>query len=155
MPILIQYNIHHPKIETRSLGTLARQVIRETLITVNGPEDAEISLLFTGDNEMLELNEKYRHISRPTDVLSFAFTEGSGPPPPTPMLGDIVISLDTAIRQSQDRGHSVRREITILLIHGILHLLGYDHENVSKTKRDQMRAAERAALQHLQDNLIV
>jgi len=101
-------------------------------------EDGEVALTFVDDEQIHELNRTYRGIDRPTDVLSFAMLEeGEGEidisfdedeEEPTLMLGDIIISVDRAIAQSEEYGHSLEREIGLLFVHGFLHLLGYDHD---------------------------
>jgi probable rRNA maturation factor len=93
----------------------------------------ELSLTLTDDGEMAELNGTYRHIERPTDVLSFAALEDETPLAPELLesepfyLGDIIISLDTAQRQAEAAGHALRWETVWLASHGFLHLLGWDH----------------------------
>ena len=87
---------------------------------------AEVSIALVGDKEMRPLNAKYRKKNRTTDVLSFPADH-----PATArsiLLGDVIISVEQARRQAKARNHSLKREMIILLIHGILHLLGYDHE---------------------------
>jgi probable rRNA maturation factor len=88
---------------------------------------AELSLVLCGDAFIQVLNRDYRGQDRPTDVLSFAMREGEDGDADDPVLGDVVISLETAARQAAERGHSVGREVQFLLVHGFLHLLGYDH----------------------------
>ena len=90
-------------------------------------ESSELSILLTGDDEIHHLNQTYRQRDRPTDVLSFSQREGEFPGPEA-ILGDVVISIETADRQAAERGHSLRAEILELLAHGLLHLLGFDHE---------------------------
>lgn len=155
MPILIQYHTRPEGLDTRSLGALTRQVALEALRAGKAAEDAEVSIVFMDDEEMRALNAQYRNIPRPTDVLAFALTEGSNRHTPPQMLGDVVISLQTAARQADRLGHSLRHEIAVLLVHGILHLLGYDHEKVSQKKENEMRAAEHACLDSLQKKLVV
>ena len=94
----------------------------------------ELSLRFTEDTEIQALNAKYRYKDQPTDVLAFAALEVNSPQLPAQIqlsmplyLGDIVISVDTAIRQAQQQGHSLRVELGWLATHGLLHLLGWDH----------------------------
>jgi probable rRNA maturation factor len=87
---------------------------------------AELSIALVGDKEMRPLNAKYRKKNKTTDVLSFPADN-----PATAkrvLLGDVIISVEQARRQAKERNHSLKREMVILLIHGILHLLGYDHE---------------------------
>jgi len=97
---------------------------------------AEVSILLVNDEEMQAMNSKYRGIDRPTDVLSFSqMDEGSAPFEDSPViLGDIVISVDTAERQAVSRGEPVDDELDMLVVHGILHLLGYDDETDEKSE---------------------
>jgi probable rRNA maturation factor len=96
-------------------------------------EHAEVSVVFADDEYIQELNRQYRGKDTPTDVLSFALDEGEEPGvvggPEETLLGDIVISLETATRQAEDFGHSLERELAYLTVHGMLHLVGYDHED--------------------------
>jgi rRNA maturation RNase YbeY len=88
-----------------------------------------LSVLLCGDRRMRSLNRRWRRVDRPTDVLSFlTFKEPSLSSPSSSSLGDLVIDVPYAVRQARRRGHAVSREIQILLAHGLLHLLGYDHE---------------------------
>lgn len=89
--------------------------------------DAELSVLLTDDDGIQALNRQWRGVDAPTDVLSFAFGEVEGPG--DDVLGDIVISLPTAARQAAEHGHGVEDELWVLLVHGLLHLLGYDHQD--------------------------
>ncbi|MBI5183782.1 MAG: rRNA maturation RNase YbeY [Nitrospinae bacterium] len=91
-------------------------------------QDSELSIIFVDDQEIKRLNKIYRGVEMPTDVLSFSQREGDFSEINPQILGDIVISIDTALRQAQDRGHSLEEEIYILTVHGFLHLIGYDHE---------------------------
>lgn len=103
----------------------------------------EISILFVGDQGIRDLNQQFRAIDRPTDVLSFPqISEGEPEIPGAPLLGDVAISLETARRQSAEHGLSLAEELTLLLIHGILHLLGYDHE-ISNQEEERMRKKTR------------
>ena len=87
---------------------------------------AELSIALVGDKEMRPLNAKYRKKNKTTDVLSFP---ADHPATAKPMLlGDVIISVEQARRQAKEHNHSLKREMVVLLIHGILHLLGYDHE---------------------------
>ena len=81
-----------------------------------------------GDEEIAEINEKYRGVARPTDVLSFPMFEADEPLCSGSSLGDLIISADTMKRQAAEYGHSEKRELCFLFVHGLLHLLGYDHE---------------------------
>ncbi len=106
-----------------------------------GVPDAELSILFTGDRAMRSLNRRYRGIDRTTDVLSFSQREGQFADIRSDILGDIVISVPAAVRQAQERNHSLSHEIKRLLVHGLLHLLGYDHER-SPAEARKMRSKE-------------
>jgi probable rRNA maturation factor len=92
----------------------------------------EYTVRLTGDRQIQEFNAQYRNLDRPTDVLSFPTLDLNAPAPPIHgdepfYLGDIIISLETAQRQGSDRGHSLSVELSWLLTHGLLHLLGWDH----------------------------
>jgi probable rRNA maturation factor len=99
-------------------------------------DDIEVSILLTDDEHIKELNRDYRGIDEPTDVLAFAQMEGEpiGCEMNDGLLGDVVISVETAQRQAEEHGHSLDEEIDVLLAHGLLHLLGYDHENSEDAK---------------------
>lgn len=95
-----------------------------------GAENSELSITLTDDEHIHELNKKFRGVDRPTDVLSFAFRESDEPEilnQQTEILGDIIISLERAKMQAEDFGHTYLREVVFLTVHGLLHLLGYDH----------------------------
>lgn len=99
-------------------------------------EAKELSILFTDDGHITELNREYRGKDRPTNVLAFPMAgDASGVEPGPGMLGDIVISVDTALRESAETGEAPEGTIYRLLIHGLLHLLGYDHETSKKDER--------------------
>lgn len=105
-------------------------IYNAALITlkVHDSVDCEVSILLTDDAEIQGLNQQYRHIDRPTDVLAFAMREGIGSDLNPQLLGDLVISVPTARCQSTVHGHSLDIELAILSVHGTLHLLGYDHQ---------------------------
>ena len=109
--------------------------------------DAELSLLLVSDAVMRQLNRDWRGTDRPTDVLSFAQGEGPGGAP-SGLLGDVVISIDTARRQAAARAATLGSELDRLLIHGVLHLLGYDHER-SPAEARRMQRRERALARRL------
>ncbi len=97
----------------------------ELILNILGLKNTELSILVTGDEDIRELNRKYRGKDKPTDVLSFPMGEEFGG---RLILGDIVISLDTAQRQAEELGDTLESVVEKLLIHGIVHLLGYNHE---------------------------
>ncbi len=106
-------------------------IIKKVLQHLKVDKKTEISVLFTDDKFIRSLNDKYRGIDKPTDVLSFSLQEGTVKSPEVKsdkLLGDIIISVETAQMQAATLNHSIERELTVLLIHGLLHLTGYDHE---------------------------
>lgn len=113
--------------------------------------ECELSVLLCADTTIHRLNAAHRGIDRPTDVLSFAMQEGEGILADDTVLGDLVISVDTARRQALEHGHSLAQELRVLLVHGLLHLLGYDHET-SDEDAAEMRAAEAKLLSRLGDH---
>ena len=143
MEILIQ-NPKASPVKSQRIKNLAQQVLRAE----NCPEDTEVSILITDDEQMAELNEEYRGVEGPTDVLSFAQREGDevGGGIGDNLLGDVVISLDTAQRQADQQDHPVEQEVDMLLVHGLLHLLGYDHADPAE---EQEMFARQAALLEL------
>lgn len=108
-----------------------------------GAESAELSVVLTNDACIRELNEKHRRKAKPTDVLSFPMDEeGAGPSGVGRLLGDVVISLDTAARQARQRRRPLLSEVTHLLAHGILHLVGHDHRTDAEERKMNAAAAK-------------
>jgi probable rRNA maturation factor len=105
--------------------------------------EGEISVLLADDEAVRKLNLEYRGIDGPTDVLSFALYEGDIPDPQPQIWGDIVISVETAARQAESVGSSLESEIGRLLIHGALHLFGYDHEGPESGAREMQKMEEK------------
>ncbi len=106
--------------------------------------DHELSIVLTDDQHIQILNRDFRQKDAPTDVLSFGQMEGEPFVAPIPILGDLVISLQTAERQAKERGHPLAAEVRILLVHGLMHLLGYDH----------IEASDRATMAKAEDDLL-
>ncbi|MGH7360999.1 MAG: rRNA maturation RNase YbeY [Candidatus Methylomirabilales bacterium] len=100
-----------------------------------GCPEAEVGCLLVTDRRIRTLNRRYRGEDSPTDVLAFPQREGGGPPGYPGLLGDVVISVETAARQAAGAVHSLEREAALLLIHGILHLLGHDHATAAARRR--------------------
>ena len=137
------------------VSSIIRRCIDATLHAEGVTADCEVNVLVTNDKGIHAINKASRDIDRPTDVLSFPmFQLEAGNPPEdweeyidieTDMcpLGDMCISLERAIAQAKEFGHSVRREVGYLTIHSMLHLLGYDHLDEGEQKK-QMRAREEA-----------
>jgi rRNA maturation RNase YbeY len=129
------------KLQPAPLRKVVKSILNDPACSPLPPNAHEISILLTGDAEIHELNKNYRGKDRSTDVLSFP-ADLEPQRSVSPSLGDIVISLETAQRQAQKLKHSLEDEAVRLLIHGILHLLGYDHENVSRQNAQEMRRRE-------------
>ena len=123
----------------------------DRLMRATGLAECELSLTLTSDRAIRRLNRDFRGIDTPTDVLSFSQIEQAGAAPPNPRsvknspglpVGDVVISIDTALRQAREYRVSPASRLRRLLIHGFLHLIGYDHER-SATDARRMFARER------------
>lgn len=114
----------------------------EAMLALLQMEKAELSLVLCGDEQIRALNEKYRGKDRPTDVLAFPMREGDfgrlHAALPSGLLGDVIVSIPTAKRQAKGAKRAPLDEITMLVAHGLLHLLGWDHDTAAKDKR--MRA---------------
>ena len=141
MPVLVRCRLRTLQPRRPAVETLAQRILEAA-----GESGAELSVEFVGDGRMRGLNRRYRRRNRSTDVLAFAMREADGPA--TPLLGDVVISLPTAIRQAAAEGWSVDQEVARLMVHGVLHLVGYDHERGERQAR-RMRRKESAILKSL------
>lgn len=135
--------------------TLVERAAQAVLEAEGMTDPVEISVLVTSDTALHDLNRTYRGVDAPTDVLSFASQEGAAeeqrfvsPPDEPRHLGDIAISYQRVLAQAADYGHSPERELAYLTAHGVLHLLGYDHER-SEADAADMRAREEAAMERL------
>lgn len=121
--------------------TVARRAKR--ILELLGEVEAELSILLVGDAEIHELNRQWRGVDRPTDVLSFPQRDpGTERVPRADVLGDVVISVETAARQAAEHSCTLLDEVTRLLIHGALHLVGYDHETDAEEAEMEARASE-------------
>jgi probable rRNA maturation factor len=127
MEVQITFQRKIPGLGSRTIKRKLRKLFEDL-----GFHEGELSVLFTNDKRIAELNRQYLKRRGPTNVLAFSML--SGPPPllPSGMLGDVVISLDTAVSESRELGEPLQRTVDRLLIHGVLHLLGYDHEGSPK-----------------------
>lgn len=130
------------------LEAVIRTVLNKTAEVYDLSPQTEVSVLLTDNATIHSLNRDYRGKDMPTDVLSFALNEGDEPTiidgPPENLLGDIIISLEKAAEQAAEYGHGQEREVAFLTLHGLLHLLGYDHE--TEDDRTEMRQEEEAVL---------
>lgn len=132
---------------------LIRRCCQAVLATEGFDKDAEVSVSFVNNKEIRSLNKAYRDKDKETDVLSFPLTSEDGTPEINAetgmvLLGDVVISLETAVKQANMYGHSLEREVGFLTVHSMLHLLGYDHE-LSPLDERIMREKEEAVLEKL------
>jgi len=125
-----------PRIDRRRLRERARRVLAELCHA-----GSELSVALVDDAAMAALNGDWRHRRGPTDVLAFSLLEGEHAEHRGPLLGDVVISVETAARQARRARRSLDDELARLLIHGVLHLLGHDHRRPAE--RRAMRAEER------------
>ncbi len=125
-----------PAVDRRLLQARARRLLRELSKT-----RSELSIALVDDAEIRSLNASYRGKRRPTDVLAFSLLEGEGAEHRGGLLGDVVIGVETAARQARARHRGLDEEIARLLIHGTLHLIGYDHQRREEART--MRAQER------------
>ena len=121
------------RISTANVNAKCIKKIASTVCHQLGLQKAELSVTFVGSQKMRTLNRDYRGKDKSTDVLSFSQLEGeelSALPEGEPvLLGDLVISLERCVEQASDYGHSFERELGFLVAHGMLHLLGYDHQS--------------------------
>lgn len=131
----------------KEMENLIEKVVIECLEIENMKTDYEVSITFVNDSEIKELNNEYRGIDKSTDVLSFPLYD-KDEVINTPLLGDIVISLETAKRQSEDFGHTIEREVMYLTAHSMFHLLGYDH--LEETDKKLMREREKQVMKNLE-----
>jgi len=131
---------------THDTGGLERTAEQALVLLSLGA--VELSLVLCSDAFIRDLNRDYREKDTATDVLSFSQREGEGSDPDDPILGDVIISVETASRQAEEQGHSLETELVVLMIHGLLHLLGHDHEETEEARR--MASAEADLLDKLQ-----
>ncbi len=141
--IEVQHDVDVAGIDVQALERVATRVLEAEAVA----SPAELSVLLADDGTVRELNRAYRATDATTDVLSFAQSEGvpfAQPEGTATHLGDIIISIDTAREQAQSFGQTLQDEVCHLLVHGVLHLLGYDHE--APEDAELMRAHEDAIL---------
>lgn len=141
--INISIETKRPKINNKVLAKVTKAILKSiNTRKLKLATTCEIGILITTDAAIRKLNRTYRGKNKPTDVLSFSMIEGPDSLHPAPVLGDVVISLPTAIRQAKEYDVNLYQELLRLLIHGILHLCGHEHEGVSHIQAKNMRAAE-------------
>jgi rRNA maturation RNase YbeY len=163
MPIAVSSRLRR-RLRLSLLHALAGKILKAA-----GASRSDLSLLLVGDRAMRRLNRRYRRMDRTTDVLAFPmrhvrsrltpsaaarFARSGGPAIASgdgghaPFLGDVVISLPQAARQAKQAGHSIERELAVLVTHGVLHLLGYDHKRSAREARRMLRR-EQAVLRRV------
>jgi probable rRNA maturation factor len=147
MPVDITRTGAGKKFPSRALKKIAQAVL-----DLVGQAEAELSLALIGNTEMQKLTAKYRRKDYPTDVLSFPIEETL--PPVHPVLGDVIISVQMARQQAKERGRTTEEEMVTLLIHGIVHLLGYDHERSAKDARVMKRLENKIYRQLCEQGLL-
>ena len=142
MPVILRNEFSAPVPRINELQIHKTAV---SLLELTQMEHAELSILLVDDHNIAGLNRQWRNKNGPTNVLAFSLTEGEDSAMAGNLLGDIVISVDTAVREAQTQGVSVHDRLDILLIHGFLHLLGYDHEK-SESEAERMFKKEAETL---------
>lgn len=138
-------------VDQAAIETLVRRVLKVEPLPA---PDVELAVVVGGDAQIQELNRQYRGIDAPTDVLSFATLDDAPHPASDPeapfYLGDVIISYPRVLAQAAEAGHSAQEELDLLTVHGVLHLLGYDHD--SAERKAAMWARQDAILgKHLVD----
>jgi len=150
--VLVSEDPNRSRIRKREVKTLVREIFyrieSSPLYPEEVPPELALSILFCDDHFIQDLNRDYRGKDKPTDVLSFALGDGESD---TPSLGDVVISLETAARQHARYGTTYAEELVRLLIHGIHHLLGFDHEGVTRSVAQKMRRSEESVFAELRE----
>lgn len=138
MKVQVENQQKRIKIDKRKIRFKVTQLLKLT-----GCANKEISITFVDDEGIQRINKQYLSKDRPTNVISFSLQEGEFGDINPAMLGDVVISVDTAIRDADKGNLSFDEEIFFLIIHGLLHLLGYNHVNTSKANTLKMKQKER------------
>jgi probable rRNA maturation factor len=141
MKILIDNKQKKIKIDKRKIRSVCMTLLKHLACA-----DKEISLCFVDDQTIQQLNNQYLYKDKPTNVLSFSLQEGECGSINPHILGDIVISVDRAKEDALKKSLSFEREIDFLIIHGLLHLLGYNHENATKEDAKAMQKKEKELL---------
>jgi probable rRNA maturation factor len=142
--IYYRNDVRRSGVNGRALVATARRLLEAV-----GEHRAALSLSLVGDAAIRSLNRAYRGKDAPTDVLSFPLDDGAPPARQERLLGDVVISVDTAKRQAEAYDASLQREIYRLLIHGLLHLKGHDHVRAAQRRlmeREERRLADAIAM---------
>ncbi len=121
-------NLCETNVKVSDIKKIIRKIVKK-----EAENSGSVNIVFCSDKKILELNRRFRQISKPTDVLSFPFRDSD-------LLGEIYISLETAERQAKEFAWSLDKEVIRLIVHGTVHLIGYDHKK--KSDRKKMEAIE-------------
>ncbi|ABA88482.2 protein of unknown function UPF0054 [Syntrophotalea carbinolica DSM 2380] len=135
--IHIENRQKNQKIAVETLEKVAQRILNDSECP-----DAELSLLIVDDIEIQQINRDYLQRDKPTNVISFAMQEGEDVGLHPGLLGDVIISADTAARDAREADLPFESELYFLLLHGVLHLLGYDHERGTEEDARRMEARE-------------
>lgn len=138
MPIAIENRQKKIRLDTRRIRRSLKRLLKELSC-----EDGELSLLLVDDDQIREFNRTYLSRDRSTNVISFSMTEGEFGAVNPRLLGDIILSAETAARDAAAAGIDLMDEVEFLLIHGLLHLIGYEHENTTHGESRRMKTRER------------
>ncbi|MDI6703539.1 MAG: rRNA maturation RNase YbeY [bacterium] len=134
-------NYQKKRVRLRDVRFVVSEVLRE-----EGVDDGEVSVVLSDDKFIKDLNRKFRGVNEETDVLAFDYSsQVLSVCTPHPLLGEIIVSTETCAKQAREYKHSFREELSLLLIHGVLHLLGYDHKEEDEGAR-KMRKREKELL---------
>ena len=133
MEVLLRNRQRKIKADLAAIRLVAEKILK----ALNLPQ-AELSITLVNDKQIRALNRQYRKLDRPTDVLAFSMREGSFKELNPFLMGDVIISLETALRQANTLSHSFQQEFNQLLVHGMLHLLGYDHGRTMSGKEQAL-----------------
>jgi probable rRNA maturation factor len=147
--IHIENRQKNQKIALETLEKVAQRILNDS-----GCPDAELSVVIVDDEEIQQINRDYLQRDKPTNVISFAMQEGEDVGLHPGLLGDVIISADTAARDAFEADLSFESELYFLLLHGILHLLGYDHERGTEEEAQRMEAREEELFAHIQENFL-
>ena len=145
MEIQISSQQEIPGLKNQKIKSKLTRILKDL-----GCPDKELSILFTDDTRIAHLNKRYLGRNGATNVLAFPMCEGPTPEFDSPMLGDVVISVTSALQESKELGETLEHTIGRLLIHGVLHLLGYDHEK-SIAEATQMEKEEKRLIELIKE----
>jgi probable rRNA maturation factor len=143
MEVVVQNRQKRRRVRTAEVRETAEKILSDL-----GCHGCELSILLVDDDEMTHLNLEYLARDHPTNVLAFPMREGEDTHLHPDLLGDVIISTETAEREAHHRGVTLQEEMALLLVHGILHLLGYDHEG-DPDEAATMEAKEQEILNRL------